>query len=325
MCITVGTLNLDRVFLAPMTGISDPPFRRLARRLGCQVVFSEMIASRSAVIENRRTRRMLDFSGERRPWAMQLAGADPAMMAEAARLAADRGVDLIDINMGCPVKKVVHGSAGSALMRDLKHAAKIIEATVNSVSIPVTLKMRTGWDDETRNAPELARIAADLGVCLIAIHGRTRCQFYTGRADWDFIAQVKQRVTIPVIANGDISTFDDASEVLTRSGADGVMIGRAALGRPWFPGAVSRFLKTGQRTAAPNLERQAAIIEAHYQAMLSHYGTDQGMRVARKHLARYADALPDPDAFRNHVLTEPDADRVLEAIRQAFVAGRIAA
>ena len=325
MCIDVGGLKLDRVFLAPMTGISDPPFRRLTRALGCQVVFSEMIASQSAIRENRRTRRMLDFSGQTRPWAMQLAGAEPTIMAEAARLAADQGVDLIDINMGCPVKKVVHGSAGSALMRDLKKAAKIIESTVKSVSIPVTLKMRTGWDDGSRNAPELARIAADLGVRLIAIHGRTRCQFFKGRADWDFIASVKAQVAIPVIANGDIASLDDVSEILARSGADGIMIGRAALGRPWFPGAVSRFLKTGQRSLAPDLGRQAAIIEAHYRAMLAHYGVDQGVRVARKHLARYADALPDPGRFRSQVLTETDADRVSAAIRTAFVPGRVAA
>src|SRR6516162_5536603 len=232
-----GGMRIDApVILAPMSGVTDLPFRRLVKQLGAGMVVSEMIASWAMIRENRKTLAMAEMDGAGGLSALQLAGCEPAAMAEAARLAVDRGADLIDINFGCPVKKVALGQqAGSALMRDEAAATAILAATVRAVSVPVTLKMRMGWDHASLNAPRLARIAQDVGIRMVTVHGRTRQQFYTGHADWDFIAGVKQAVTIPVIANGDILTEDDALQALSRSGADGVMIGRGCYGRPWFP------------------------------------------------------------------------------------------
>ena len=255
MCIEIGPLRLDNaVFLAPMSGVTDAPFRRLARRMGAGLVVSEMIVSRGVIQRTRESERRRQPDGAEGPLVIQLAGAEPELMAEAARLSEGLGAAMIDINMGCPVKKVAKGKqAGAALMRDEDLAARLIEATVAAVSVPVGLKMRTGWDASRRNAPRLARIAERGGISLITVHGRTREQGFAGKADWDFIARVKAGVGVPVIANGDVESFDDAAEILCRSGADGVMVGRGACGRPWFPGAVARFLETGQRPAAPTL------------------------------------------------------------------------
>src|SRR5579872_1359733 len=253
MSIHIGPLELEApVILAPMSGVTDLPFRRLVKSHGAGLVVSEMIASEAMIRQTRQSMTMAKSCVEEQPMAVQLAGCEPHVMAEAARLNADRGAALIDINFGCPVKKVVNGHAGSSLMRDEVHAARLLEATVKAVRLPVTLKMRTGWDDRNRNAPSLARIAEASGIRMITIHGRTRCQFYDGKADWNFIRAVKEAVSIPVVVNGDIATLDDAREALALSHADGVMVGRGAYGRPWFVRQVIHFLKTGERLPDPD-------------------------------------------------------------------------
>ena len=299
MGIEIGPVRLDDpVILAPMSGVTDMPFRRLVKRFGAGLVVSEMIASEAMVRENRRSLQMAQNAVEEQPMAVQLAGCEPAVMAEAAKLNEDRGAAIIDINMGCPVKKVVNGYAGSALMREIDKATRIIEATVKAVKLPVTLKMRTGWDDNSRNAPELARIAEQAGVRMISVHGRTRCQLYNGSADWRFIRQVKAAVSIPVIANGDITALEDVSACLEQSGADGVMIGRGSYGRPWFLRQVAEYLKTGRAPAAPPLAEQRRILLEHVDAMLSHYGEAVGGKIARKHIAWYSKGLPGSAEFR---------------------------
>ncbi len=318
MSISLGPHTLDQpVILAPMSGISDQPFRRLVRRFGADFVVSEMIASAGMVRGSR-------ISAERARWSpdeglrvVQLAGCQPEPMAQAARLNQDQGADVIDINMGCPVKKVVGGSAGSALMRDEDHALQLIEAVVGAVDLPVTLKMRTGWDMDQRNAPSLAARAESAGIAMVTVHGRTRCQFYDGRADWDFIAKVKQAVSIPVIANGDVNCPEDAAEMLRRSGADGVMIGRGAFGRPWFPGQVRHFLRTGEQLPPPDLAGRRDTAIEHYKAILEHYGQGRGLRIARKHVNRYLERLGTDKEDRRAVLRQEDSRQVIDGISRA--------
>ena len=300
MKIKIGPIELDNnVILAPMSGVSDMPYRKLAKRNGAALVISEMIASQAMVYANRKTMKMASNCAEEFPMAVQLAGCEPKLMAEAAKLNEDRGAAIIDINMGCPVKKVTKGHAGSALMKDEKLAGQIIESVVKAVKLPVTLKMRTGWDENSRNAPILAKIAEDSGVQMLTVHGRTRNQLYRGKADWSFIRNVKKAVSIPVIGNGDVTKVDHAAVLLEQSGADGVMIGRGTYGRPWFIGQVNHFLKTGERLENPEISIQYETVINHYGELIAHYGRERGLRVARKHIAWYTKGLPGSAGFRD--------------------------
>ena len=316
---TSQNLPLDMpVALAPLAGITDLPFRKLVASFGAGFVVSEMVASQEMVQAKKGVREKAELGFDSANTAVQLAGRDPYWMAEAARMVADNGAQVIDINMGCPAKKVVGGLSGSALMRDLDHALRMIEAVTAAVNLPVTLKTRLGWDENSLNAPELARRAEGAGVTRLVIHGRTRCQFYKGRADWGAIAAVKEAVGIPVFANGDICSTEDARKALDASGADGVMIGRGAQGRPWILQQIAHELCGAAAPTIPTEGEFCYMVLSHYEAMLMFYGSDLGLRGARKHLGWYMDVANTPLPLRREVLTATDTAEVLRLLPLAL-------
>ncbi len=283
--ISIGSVALrNRVFLAPMSGVTDQPFRTIAAEHRAGLVVSEMVASEELAKARPDMVRRAAGAQAIRPFAIQLAGREVHWMAEGARVAQDMGADIIDINMGCPARQVTGALSGSALMRDLDHAMTLVEATIRAAKVPVTLKMRLGWDDATINAPELARRAEAAGIAMITVHGRTRCQFYGGKADWNAIARVRDAVSIPLIANGDGVSIADARTMLAESGADGIMIGRGAYGRPWWPGVIANRLDPGSGIEEPQLTEEAGIVSNHHASIIEHYGAAHGNRIARKHI-----------------------------------------
>ena len=317
--IQIGPVRIDApVILAPMTGVTDMPFRRVVKRYGAGLTVSEMIASQAMIRETRQSLQKSLWDPAEEPVSVQLAGCEPHVMAEAAKLNEQRGAAIIDINMGCPVRKVVNGDAGSALMRDLPLATRLIEATVKAVKVPVTLKTRMGWDHSSLNAPELARIAEDLGVQMITIHGRTRCQLYKGEADWSFVRRVKEAVSVPVIVNGDINALKDSREALRQSGADGVMVGRGSYGRPWFVAQVMSDLGGGGHRPDPSLDEQLATMLEQYDEMLELYGTQTGVNLARKHIGWYTKGLPGSADLRNRVNQQENPAVVVRMLQEFY-------
>ncbi|HUL95858.1 MAG TPA: tRNA dihydrouridine synthase DusB [Usitatibacter sp.] len=315
----IGNIQLrNNLVVAPMAGVTDRPFRSLCKKMGAGMAVSEMVASNSLLWGSEKTIRRGNHEGEVEPRVIQIAGADPEMMAEAAKYNVDKGADIIDINMGCPAKKICNVYAGSALLRDEPLVARIVDAVVKAVNVPVTLKIRTGWDRENRNALKVARIAQDHGIQSLAMHGRTRACMYTGDAEYDTIRAVKQSVSIPVVANGDIDTPEKAKYVLEYTGADAVMIGRAAQGRPWIFREIAHFLATGEHLPAPDVAEIREVLVAHLHDLYAFYGRQRGTRVARKHISWYTKGLKNSAVFRARMNTLESAELQLEAVARFF-------
>jgi len=317
--VKIGSVVIEvPIVLAPMSGVTDMPYRRLVKSCGAGLVVSEMIASRAMLYAAQKTMKMAEHKPDEHPIAVQLAGCEPKVMAEAARINEARGAEIIDVNMGCPAKKVTNGYAGSALMQNELKAARILEAVVDAVDLPVTLKMRTGWDNNSRNAPTLARVAQSCGIQALAVHGRTRCQFYKGKSDWKFIGEVKSAVDIPVFGNGDVNTEEDARDLLIESGADGVLVGRGTYGRPWFLNQIRYYLKSGEKLPSPSISQQYALVLEHFDAIVTHYGINAGIKIARKHLGWYSKALPHSSEFRQSVFRLTCPDQVRGALNEFY-------
>lgn len=316
--IKIGNITLDNnVLLAPMSGVTDLPFRRLVKKFGASLVISEMIASRAMILQTKQSIQKCQNDGHF-PMSVQLAGCDPEVMAEAAKLNEDMGADIIDINFGCPVKKVVNGFAGSALMKDEDLATRIMEQVVKAVKIPVTMKTRLGWNSLNLNAPSLAKKAEDVGIQMLVIHGRTRCQMYNGSADWEAISKVKEAVNIPVIANGDIKNSDHAKEALKLSKADGVMVGRGCYGKPWLINQISEEINGKEVTKTPSMEEQKNIVLNHFEEMIDHYGEQTAIPLARKHIGWYSAGLEGSAGFRAKVNTTLGKENVKNLIEEFY-------
>jgi tRNA-dihydrouridine synthase B len=317
--VKIGPIHLrNNLIVAPMAGVTDRPFRSLCKRMGAGMAVSEMVASNSLLWGSEKTIRRGNHEGEVEPRVIQIAGADPAMMAEAAKYNVDKGADIIDINMGCPAKKICNVYAGSALLKDEPLVARIVDAVVKAVDVPVTLKIRTGWNKENRNALTIARIAEEHGIQSLAMHGRTRACMYTGEAEYDTIRAVKQSVRIPVVANGDITTPEKARLVLDYTGADAIMIGRAAQGRPWIFREIEHYLKTGTKLAPPQVEEIRDVLVGHLHDLYAFYGYERGVRVARKHIGWYTKGLRSSAVFRARMNTLDDAGLQLAAVAEFF-------
>ena len=317
--IKIDNILLEsNVLLAPMSGVTDLPFRKLVKKFGAPLLISEMIASRAMILQTKESLKKCEKDESQYPMSVQLAGCDPFIMAEAAKLNQDMGADIIDINFGCPVKKVVNGFAGSALMKDEDLATKIMEAVVKAVKIPVTMKMRLGWSYENINAPSLAKKAEDCGIKMLVVHGRTRCQMYNGNANWEMIAQVKNAVSIPVIANGDIKTSQDAKNALSQSNADGVMIGRACYGRPWLINQIEKELNHQLQILPPTIEEQKTIIIQHFQGMVDYYDEQIAIPLARKHIGWYSSGFKNGASFRADINTTKEYSEIIRKIENFY-------
>ncbi|MHB8254120.1 MAG: tRNA dihydrouridine synthase DusB [Acidiferrobacter sp.] len=311
----------NSLFVAPMAGVTDRPFRMLCRQFGAGMAVSEMVASQSLLYGSEKTRRRTDHAGEPEPKSVQIAGADPDMLAHAARYNVDNGAQIIDINMGCPAKKVCNVMAGSALLRDPALVGRLLSAVVGAVTVPVTLKIRTGWDRDHRNGVEIAHIAEDCGIALLAVHGRTRSCFFEGHAEYETIAAIKAAVRIPVIANGDIDSPEKALAVLEMTGADGLMIGRAAQGRPWIFREIDHFLRTGEKLPPPSREELYQVLTGHLETLYEFYGEHTGVRIARKHIGWYSKGLHGGAGFRHIINQAPTVSEQLRLLETFFTRG----